>query len=159
MEKNTLKNILKNNRGVSLIEVVISMGIVGVAVTLYIGANRSTSDLASRAETQTVLQKNIVNYVESISSDVGFYQVNYNNQEDFDNINDPDQLMDILPIAWNKNIIASVEECPTCRGRMGYSISPLEGQYRGLFTLRFKVLHPDLNGGNVLEYVYLINRK
>ena len=154
--KNTCKKLL-NNKGMGLAEVIVGMSVLGTVLLLFVGSSRNTADLVEKTETQTVLQKYMQAYVESMASNVGYYQINFAGDEVFETTDDPEKINEILPLAWNKNLITDAKECEKCLGRMGFIVIPFSNTYRGLYEVIFKATHPDLHGGAIQTFRFIVS--
>ena len=145
-----MKKLIRNQKGVTLIEVVIGGALLATVLTLFINSGRMSSDLVENVELQTILGKNIQTYIESITSNIGYYQIDFEDVANFTEEEDSEKLSELLPLAWNKRVITEIELCDKCPGRLGFVVIPLSNEYRGLFKVIFKATHPELQGDILL---------
>ena len=153
-----MKVINLNSKGFTLVEILISLALLG---GLIFGVMRGVgyfSGQGAKIEDKLVLQKNILNLVESIQSNVSFYQVNFNDEE-FVRTTNYKEVKKMLPMAWSKKQYVKAQDCPQCPGRIGFSITPLSASYRGMYQLRIRVTHDKLYKDSYRDFLFVIKGK
>ena len=143
---------MKNQKGVSLMELMVIIGIVGVLIFLLIEGNRYMRTSLNISSNEIALNKTISSYIQNIGINIRYYQVTTTAKADeFETLAD----VSSLPLAWNDKIITSVDQCSTCAGRMGFVITPINSQ-RGMFRIIVRVYHPDLTSGQIKTYYSVV---
>lgn len=134
-----------NQKGMTLVEVLVAAAIVVIAfvgVTSFVLAvkGKTHSLLISRSssiQTQRLVQM--------LMSDPKLFRVNFDPSES--------STCEVLrtselPLAWDSENIYAVDECPTCAGRIGYTIQPFPIPiFRGLYVVTFRIGHPEITKG------------
>ncbi|MEH0861020.1 hypothetical protein [Halobacteriovorax sp. DPLXC-1] len=141
-----------DNKGLSLAEIVVTAGLLGVLIYAFVGGQNIFRSANKKSRSQ-VVQHNLVNSLyRKISSNSAVFQVNMNSDE-FLSMTSVQDLNEKLPLAWNDKLVTSVEECPSCPGRMGYILIP-HPTYRGLLKLVIRVTHKSyIEGFKDYEFV------
>lgn len=149
-----MKKFSSQERGFTLVEnlMAILIGVIGLSaiisgVVMYGKVNKSIEVLDST-------ENNINQIAESIRANIGSFQIN--NQFSGANI---DVLLDPkkLPMAWDTDITASAEDCPSCLGRFGFVIQPFEA-YRGLYLVTLRVTYASW-GSTYKDYEFVVSAK
>lgn len=146
---------MKNQKGFTLVEVLIAGGILAAVVYWFAGGTTFLSKRNKQLEELMIMERHVNALYENIQSNIDVYQVTYDPREFNDNA-DPSKLKDYLPMAWDMKILTDVKNCKECPGRMGYVIVPLDG-YRGLYKLTIRATHPKVPVFK--DYSFLINGK
>lgn len=148
-----LKKQLRN-KGFSLIEVILALGILGS--TIYFFTVSSSFITKQTADIKRVMsyEKVAVSLYENIRRNIHIYQTTYD-PSPFLGITDKVTLLEKLPLAWNDNGYMDVKDCPQCKGRTGFVISPIPG-YRGLYRLVIRFVHETLID-TFIEYNFFIS--
>ncbi len=138
-------NPLKNNKGLSLVEILISSIIILVVFSALINFLVSSEQSIEEISKSSVANKNIVYIVQSIlsrSKAYQFYPEDANGFADSSNLSGITEakkktLFEKLAFVTNsKGEVLSVAECPSCNRRMGVSMTPLtSSSVRGLFKV------------------------
>jgi prepilin-type N-terminal cleavage/methylation domain-containing protein len=160
--------MLKNNKGLTLVEIMISIGILGIFVSAgYTGLSNWSKDIANFK--RRLLTEDIISNIKNTASNrAGTLQVDYSDNSAIAILSDDDK----LPFAWSttgdivmvknctvnpadldvNNTIDSAENdsstsetekpalgvCPS--GRYGYIVKPVTGA-KGLYYLTIKITH------------------
>lgn len=146
---------MRNQKGFSLVEVMVALGVLGVVVYYFSSGTSFLSQRNKQLEELMIMDRHVNTLYENIQSNSDVYQITYDPKEFNDNA-DPSKLKDYLPLAWDLKILTDKKNCEVCPGRMGYVIVPLDG-YRGLYKLTIRATHPKVQGYK--EYNFLINGK
>lgn len=148
-----------NNKGFSLVEIIVSLGVLGATVFLGTMALKNISVTEKEVRNDTTLDNTVHSLVGAIRSNILMQKVNFNAQT-FLETTSVDKVKEILPLAWNHSIIVPKEECPDCPGRIGYVVTPPnETIYRGLYQVTIRVTHEQLFPGSYKTYTFLVNGK
>lgn len=149
-----MKKILLNNKGVSLAEIMVGVGIFGVVSYIFMGSSSFMSSLNSDVKNKLNVERTVVGLFEKIQSNSSRYQIT-SDPSDFLSVTNKDELMKTLPLAWNDRVLVDVEECSQCKGRLGFIVTP-HPDYRGLYKLHIRTTHLTLID-NFKDYSFLIN--
>ncbi|MGI4993347.1 hypothetical protein ACRXCV_11990 [Halobacteriovorax sp. GFR7] len=143
-----------DNRGLSLAEIVVTAGLLGVLIYAFVGGQNVFRKANKKSRSQ-VVQYNIVHSLyRKISSNSALFQMNLNS-DDFLSMTSVQDLNEKLPLAWNDKLVTSVDECPSCPGRLGYVLIP-HPSYRGLLKLVIRVTHRSYIEG-FKDYEFIIS--
>lgn len=141
-----------NQRGFTFVETLVAAAVLGASVVIFSGVTKYFNQ-KNKDTIEAVVVSNYVNTIyNNIQSNLNIYQISYDSKA-FHDAKSPDALAKILPLAWDHKVVTDVEKCPSCPGRMGYVIEPVNG-YRGLFKLTIRVTHPKIEGFK--DYVMLL---
>lgn len=146
---------MKNQKGFSLFEVMVSVGVLGAVVYYFSGGTSFLSQKNKQLEELMIMDRYANILYENIQSNTDVYQITYDPKEFLDN-SDPSKLKTYLPLAWDIKVLTDVNNCSHCPGRMGFIIVPLDG-YRGLYKLTIRATHPKVP--LFKDYTFLINGK
>ncbi|MBS1971605.1 MAG: prepilin-type N-terminal cleavage/methylation domain-containing protein [Bdellovibrionales bacterium] len=122
-----------NQKGFTILEVLVALAMIVTVGSLFSLGFLNYQAIHLKAVNSSIVMKQINNLVESIRPNLQAYQINFdsNTQLSADN----------LPMAWNKDYIGRVEDCPDCPGRLGYTIQPTTQS--GLFLVNVMVTHKE----------------
>lgn len=146
---------MNNQKGFSLLEVMVAAGVMGVILYLFTDGTSFLSQRNKQLEELLIMERHVNALYENIQSNIDVYQITYNPRE-FNQNSDPSKIEKYLPMAWDMKVLTDVKNCPTCPGRMGFIIVPLDG-YRGLYKLTIRATHPKVPAFK--DYIFLINGK
>lgn len=122
-----------NQKGFTLVEVLVALAMIVTVGSLFSLGFLNYKKIHMKARTSSTVMKQINNLVESIRPNLQAYQINF----------DANQTLsaDSLPMAWNREYIGKVEDCPDCPGRLGYTIQPTTQS--GLYLVNVMVTHKE----------------
>ena len=146
---------MKNQKGFSLVEVLVASGVMGALIYVFGSGSAFLSSKNKNLEELMLMERHVNSLYENIQSNIDVYQITYD-PTNFNNNADPTKIAKYLPIAWDMKKLTTVSSCKSCPGRMGFIIVPLQG-YRGLYKLTIRVTHPKIP--NFKDYSFLINGK
>lgn len=139
--------MIKNQRGNSLIEILIACAIVLIAFTstmaFVLSIKKDTQKLLTSRSRSVQLQK----IVQLLLADPKLFKVNFNPTEAATcaALKTAD-----LPLGWNDNSINEVADCKGCQGRLGFVIQPFPLQtIRGVYLVTIHVTHPTITKGSM----------
>lgn len=140
-----MKIIRKWNKGFSLTEVIVSLGILSIiAVGVMQGLSFFRKEAKQvRVDVQT--EEFVTSLVETILEGAKEYQVDYSSDTAIDILQGQD-----LPMAWDINGVRSpVSDCSECLGRYGVVLKPITN-HKGLYAATIRITHPELNNGEMI---------
>lgn len=147
---------IKNCRGVSLAELMVASGVLATVVYIFMGSSSFLNEVGKESMTKINVERVAHDLYESMQQNIAQYQVSYES-DSFFTVVTKNELLKILPLAWNERVLTDVENCQSCKGRMGYVVTPLVG-YKGLYKLTVRVTHKDDKViKNFEDYTYLIS--
>jgi prepilin-type N-terminal cleavage/methylation domain-containing protein len=141
-----------DQKGFTLIELLVTAALM-LVVTMSITnslrlANKFLNDTRSKRNRDRVISSTLQNIVEN----VGVYQKNFGLSAGAKTaMLDPSK----LPIAWGQDVITTTTACPSCPGRMGFIIEPLDN-IGGLNRLTIRITHQQLIQG-AQDYVFILS--
>ncbi|MBI5139418.1 type II secretion system protein [Candidatus Nomurabacteria bacterium] len=147
--------MLKNITGLTLVELIVASGIIGIVAAALLSASSMLTHQRSQFKEAAGKSRIIENLIENIQNEANQFQLNFEPKDtgSFDALE-----IDDLPLAFNANIFVPKDECLDCPGRMGYSIRPVSGN-RGLYLATAYVVHRDLNNGKMFRYQFVVSGK
>jgi prepilin-type N-terminal cleavage/methylation domain-containing protein len=134
--------MIKNQRGNSLIEIIVAIAIVLIAFTatmsFVLNIKKDTQKLLTSRSRSIQLQK----IVQLLIADPKLFKVNFNISEA---ARCAALKTEDLPLGWNDNSINEVDKCVGCQGRLGYVIQPFPlATIRGVYLVTIHLTHPKL---------------
>lgn len=150
-------NLLKNQRGVTLLEIMFAMGILALGTYLTIEGVDQLSESTRSTKNISSTERQIAMIVDNIRTSLGQYQINYDpssatKQEALE--------LDSLPMEWDPGVERlAIPECLADKkkclgGRYGFVVQPLE-EPRGLYTVTLRMTHRDWKEP-FREYTFLV---
>ncbi|RYZ88013.1 MAG: hypothetical protein EOP06_11705 [Proteobacteria bacterium] len=142
-----------NNKGVSIIENMIALAMLGLVFLSLITAFTNIFSIEART-TQVIVEHQIVAMIiESVKSDPSAFEKNFANSSD-----GPGALSRAnLTMGYKKNFFGKKSDCPggECDKLVGFTLIP-DDNYKGLF--QGTVLIADVKEGGIQkEYQFLVN--
>ena len=147
---------MKNDRGVTLAELMVAVGIFGVVVYTLTGSSTFLNKLNSNVKNKLTVERTVISLSKALQSNISNAQITYDDST-FMSMTSEEALFKNLPLAWNDKVVVDVADCKSCKGRMGYVLVP-HIEYRGLYKLTVRVVHKTLFKG-FKDYTFLINGK
>lgn len=145
-----------NKKGFTLIEGLVTMGLLSVMTLVFIGGVHSLKNAFKSTQLISSTDKQVQDIAENIKAGLENYQINF----DFDS--DANSQLDIsnLPMAWDEKKVGSRADCPNCAGSYGYYIQPLE-EFRGLYRVTLRMTHKTwvAAGESYRDYVFVVGVK
>ncbi|MFP5520665.1 MAG: type II secretion system protein [Bdellovibrionia bacterium] len=144
---------LNNSRGITLIENLVALGILGV-VGLGITSSMvfyKTRSIKTQVDAESIRQIN--NVIENIRPNLANQQISFDlkSEDDIDNR----LKAETLEMAWSIDFIGLAKDCKKCPGRFGYVITEVDG-YKGLFQVTLRFTHIDW-GDNHRDYKVILS--
>lgn len=138
--------------GFTLVEILVSSVMITVVILAVTASLRMTNKFFNDVRNKRNRDRVIANTLQNIVQNIGLFQKNYGLTETkrlemLDKKN--------LPIAWGQDIVTTKELCPSCPGRMGFVIEPINN-VGGLNQLTVRITHDVLIDG-YQEYVYILS--
>ncbi len=140
------KNLL-SAKGVTLMEAIVASAVlVTMALalsSLFLQEQKGLKQLSGTSSKESIIQNFIFDMIESIAHQ----QINYRDSQEVNE--EGKKFTDIrldpknLQFVWDEGRIARPQDCPACKGRLGFIIQPLTG-FRGLYLVTLRVTHPTL---------------
>ena len=132
--------LINNNRGISLLEAVATLGIMTVVTFIMLQGQMQISGTMKKLVDKNYRERVATNIVNSIRDNPKIFQAHFKSYSDVEK----DQLLsrDKVPLSWNKDGIFQKEDCRKCIGRAGYLIEP-NGTVPGLLQLTLRVYDND----------------
>lgn len=143
-----LKPMTLDQSGMSLLEVLVATVIV---VTVMWGANGFVLSIKDRTKGLLTSRSSSIQtqrLVQMLMADPKLFRVNFDptTAKTCEVLRTED-----LPLAWDENNVYPVAECPTCAGRIGFTMQPYPLPiFRGLFVVTFRISHPLLTQGSAV---------
>jgi len=150
---------MNNQKGFTLLEVMVSMALIGALSYFLVGSSGKIMQDTQVIRHDLALDKVVQRISDNVRENIDLYQITYN-QNEFLNKTTKDELDAILPLAWDSNVYTTKEGCPSCPGRAGFIITPIDG-YRGLYRVIIRITHTELitGGDGYKDFVFLVKSK
>lgn len=147
---------LRNQKGYSFIEILLSMGLLSIVSFSFIGGFISLKGTSRDSLVLSSSERQVDDIAENIKAGIENYQVNFNYKDGKGRA----LSLDNLPMAWDIGVLTTREECPDCAGTYGYLIQPME-QFRGLYQVTLRMTHKSwtARGERYRDYVFVVSAK
>lgn len=131
---------INSNQGFTIMEGMVALAFVALLLFFSVSAIQQVKTISSSVSTGVASEKQILEIVENARSNFVSFKTNYK----FYTESQAEAFLtdDKLSMAWDKNIIAPVGQCESCRGRYGFVIQPYE-KFRGLYIMTLRMTHKD----------------
>lgn len=148
-----LDNNLKNNRGFTLIEALVGIGLLGIVMVVgtqgYEYVKRSQEKITTMNTTENRVSEIIQTVKANISQQIISFPASLATTTST-SLTDPEKVvadyiedkLTSLPMAWSTYTDSTTAECPTCPGKYGYVITSVPG-YGGLYNVTIRFTHTD----------------
>ncbi len=149
-------------KGTSLIEVIFATAALTIISYGVLTSLDHFSNQVVYSKSVQARDKQLAALVETLRANSGLYQISYDaNATTIAGLLDPLNTSSVLhpsnlPLAWNMNKIDTVIGCPSCPGRLGYVIYPMQG-FPGLFKMVIRVKNEVLFKGH-LDYEFIVSQ-
>lgn len=142
-----------DQRGFTMMEILVVSGLIVVVIFSLTTSLRMSQQFLGQVRGKRNRDRVVSSTLKNVVENIALFQKNFNMGDDWaESLLDPKA----LPIPWDDNsVYNSLQECPTCPGRMGFVIQPVVGM-PGLNRLRIRVTHSTLIQG-YLDYVYILS--
>jgi len=148
---------LINNKGMTLIEVMVGFGILGAVFLVIISGTNFINDKKTEQSMSYSSEVIISSLIESIRANI------YREKIDptpnlFLDLKSIEDVKNQLHLCWTKDgyYLRGNQDCP---GRMGYSISTLgtgASTFRGLYKVIVRVTHETLFPNRIKQYEFIV---
>lgn len=153
-----MRNFLKaNNRGQSVIEVLVGMGLLTIIGSAFISGMVSMRKLSKGTVVISATDKQVNDIAENIKAGVENYQINFKYQDGTSEV----LKLSNLPMAWDIGKVApKSKDTETWGGTYGYTIQPYEA-YRGLYKVTLRMTYKAWadNGEKYRDYTFVVSAK
>lgn len=143
---------LYNQKGVTLIEALISLALITVVVMSVTNSLRMADQFFSKAKLKRDRDQIVSSTLQGVLQNISLYQKNY---QLTDQAREALLAESKLPFAWSENVFTTVDQCPTCPGRVGYIIEPLPNM-GGLNQVTVRITNKNLFQG-FQQYVFILS--
>jgi type II secretory pathway pseudopilin PulG len=141
-----------NHRGYTFVEILVTSALIIVVIFSVTTSLRMSQNFLSQVRGKRNRDRVVGSTLQNVVENISLFQKNFNVSKDWsDTLLDPQ----VLPLAWDQNVLTTKAECPSCPGRMGFIIQPLEGS-PGLNKLTVRITHQTLIQG-FQDYVYVLS--
>lgn len=154
----SLKNLICSEKGLSLVEVITGFALAGAGAFLILNGldflERRKSTIDSSANQEAIVS----GLVESIRSNITMEKIDFN-PKPFLNAKEVSALEPYLKLCWLSNDIIPIEVFPTCQGKAGYVVYPLQIgnlEYKGMYKVTIKLTHESLFPGIIKQYDFIV---
>ncbi len=144
-----------NQKGVTIIESLVALALLTIIMLISYSSIQQVKKISAQVSTAESSEKQVLQIIENVRSNMNTFKANYEYYTD----EKAEELLaeNKLAMAWDKNILTTVDKCLDCKGRYGYVLQPYE-KYRGLFVLTLKITHKNW-GARVKKYKFLVSAK
>lgn len=144
-----------NQKGFTIIESLVALALLAIVMGISFSSIQQVRNLSSQVSTSESSEKQVLQIIENVRSNMNTFKATYEYYTD----EKSEELLaqNKLSMAWDKNILTTVANCQSCKGRYGYVLQPYE-KYRGLFILTLKITHENW-GANSKKYKFLVSAK
>ncbi len=135
--KKNNQNFLKNNRGLSIIEVLMTLGIIVIFGGVISGGLSHLFTQKSRLDSSNSESAQVNQIIENIRGSTADYEITY----DYTDQGRENALaVENLPMAWDVGVHTKAANCENCLGRYGFVIQQYQG-LRGLYLVTLRMTY------------------
>lgn len=153
-----MKTLLKSQRGVGMVEVLMGFALAGIGAYIILNALDYLSDKKTVVDKNATLENIVTGLMESIRSNITMEKIDFQ-PEGFLDHTTYEAVHENLQLCWVNDGIIPIKEYPGCPGRVGYVVTPLPigGLIsRGLFKVTVRVTHTELFPGQFKQYEFIV---
>jgi type II secretory pathway pseudopilin PulG len=154
-----MMSIIKNHKGFGILESIIAMALFGAGIYIVLNGIDVISSSKDKASEKMDLEKIISSSFEQIRSSIQSEKIDFKASENFLSKSTYSEVQESLVLRWNKNGITTIDGCSTCKGRMGYVVTPYQiGNltFRGMYKVTLRVTHEVLFPNEFREYQFIV---
>lgn len=154
-----MKKILKNSVGFGVLEIMISLGILGVATYAILNGLDFLTSSKQNVEKKVYLENILSNIVESARANIAMEKVDFDADNTFLKNSVYEDVRNSLNLRWVKDGIVRASDCPNCTGRIGYVVTPLKTtslEFRGIYKVTVRVTHDEEFPGEFKQYDFIV---
>lgn len=154
-----IKKILKNYSGFGLVELMISVGLIGVASYTILTGIDSISTSKEAVDKSVSMGNMITGILESVRSNIALEKIDFQAQQNFIDNTTYQAVKDSLKMRWVKDGIVPESACPNCQGRVGYVVTPYKVgnlELRGLYKVTIRLTHDELFPNTFQNYEFIV---
>jgi hypothetical protein len=159
-----MKQILKNNLGFGILEIMISAGLVGVGLYVVMSGVDFLSDNKTAVDKNIEMEQLISGIVENVRANIVMEKVDFavdtTTKENLFLLNStPQGVKDSLKLRWTKEGIIPADQCQDCPGRIGYVVTPYKSgslTIRGLYKVTIRMTHDQMFPGQFKQFDFIV---
>jgi type II secretory pathway pseudopilin PulG len=151
---------MKNQRGFSLVQGLVAMGILSGAMYLFMTGQKQISDELYSEKNKVYAEVMVNGLIQNLKNNLPAYARNYRGQQIFLPLSEQpaSDIETKLSYAWKEDRLVPKDQCPTCPGRLGFSIMPVaDASMRGLYQVVVLLTHPKVFGEQVRRYEFIVS--
>lgn len=151
--------LLKSQQGFGLIEVLVSMALLGVGIYTIMEGLDYIDRQKSHSNKEVAFEAMLSSVVESVRSNIILEKVDFQASEKWLNNTTPEAVKNSLKLCWMNEGIAPLETMPDCQGRLGYVVTPSKTgnlELRGLYQVTIRVTHDLQFPGTFKEFNFIV---
>lgn len=154
-----INKILKNQRGFSLIEAVVALGLFGAGIYGVFEGIDMIGSQKNKAYDKIDLEIILSSTLEEIRSNISLEKIDFQAKSEFLDLSTYSDVRDSLVMRWDKNGITTAAGCGGCKGRLGYVVTPYKVgdlSFNGLYFVNVRVTHDDLFPNQFRQYKFIV---
>ncbi|MGZ3775427.1 MAG: PulJ/GspJ family protein [Pseudobdellovibrionaceae bacterium] len=144
----------KNNKGFTLIEVLISATILVVSIMTLVREISSLSNANTKNRVYFARSQIVRNIFEDVSANIAKIQVDPMNYE---NVNDDPYFQAQLPFEWDINHNGPFDPSHNAAGSYGYKVYRVPNS-PGLYKLSIQILHKEISNNSPISYTFIVSQ-
>lgn len=151
--------LIKNSKGFSIIEAVVAMGILGVASYGVLEGLDQINSSKTKAVNQMNLEVTLSAIVDEVRSNIAREKIDFKAYENFINLSNYEEVRESLYMRWNKSGVMTQDACSSCKGRIGYVVTPYKVgslTYKGLYEITIRVTHDELFQNRFKQFNFIV---
>lgn len=159
-----MKQLLKNNFGFGILEIMVSAGLVGVGLYVVMSGVDFLSDNKTAVDKNIEMEQMISGIVENVRSNIIMEKVDFavdpTTKENLFLLNStPQAVKDSLKLRWTKEGIIPADQCPDCPGRIGYVVLPYKSgsiTMRGIYKVTIRMTHDQMFPNQFKQFDFIV---
>lgn len=144
--------------GMTMIELLMASAVFGLIGSLLLMGLNTVFRAERRTRQRTAEDRMVLGILSNVQANLHLFPTSTNQVGSSGAQTEIEQMTDKMPMAFSDSDFVSVDQCPTCPGRFGYVIQPMQGM-NSLYLVTLRLKHRDLYGANgIKEYRFLTGR-
>ncbi len=144
--------------GMTMVELLMASAVFGLVGSILLMGLSGIFRTERRTRQLTAEDRMVLGILGNVQANLHLFPTSANQVGSAGAETEIERMTDTMPMAFSESEFVSVDQCPTCPGRFGYVIQPMQGM-NTLYLVTLRLKHRDLYGANgIKEYRFLTGR-